>query len=80
MIQDRIRREFNHWADSGRGRGLEKRHWETTRQLIDLMNIGEHDNVVDLGCGPGFTAFELANWVEPLGDLHGIEINAVSLP
>jgi SAM-dependent methyltransferase len=60
MIQDRIRREFNQWADSGRSRGLEKRHWEVTRQLIDLMNIDEHDNVLDLGCGLGWATRVLA--------------------
>jgi SAM-dependent methyltransferase len=60
MIQDRIRREFNRWAESGLGSGLEKRHWETTRQLIDVMNIGEYDNVLDLGCGVGWATRVLA--------------------
>src|SRR5215468_3085985 len=60
MIQDRIRREFNQWADSGHGRGLEKRHWETTRQLIESMNVDEHDNVLDLGCGVGWATRVLA--------------------
>ena len=61
MTQDRIRREFNQWADLGRGRGLEKSHWEITRQLIDSMNVGEHDNVVDLGCGVGCATRVLAH-------------------
>ena len=60
MTQDRIRSEFNRWAESGRSRGLEKRHWDTTRQLIDLMDIEEHDNVVDLGCGVGWATRVLA--------------------
>src|SRR5215831_10558339 len=60
MTQDRIRYEFNRWAESGRSRGLEKRHWDTTRQLIDLMDIEEHDNVVDLGCGVGWATRVLA--------------------
>ncbi len=60
MMQDRIRREFNLWAELGRGRGLEKRQWETTRQLIDSMNVDEHDNVVDLGCGVGWATRVLA--------------------
>lgn len=60
MIQDRIRREFNRWVDSGQEHGLEKRHWETTRQLIDLMNVGEYDNVMDLGCGNGWATRLLA--------------------
>ena len=60
MIQDRIRREFNQWAESGQGRGIEKRHWETTRQLVDLMNVNEYDNVLDLGCGVGWATRVLA--------------------
>jgi len=60
MLQERIRREFNRWADSGRGRGLEKRHWETTRQLIELMHVDEYDNVLDLGCGVGWATRVLA--------------------
>src|SRR5262245_47393707 len=60
MTQDRIRLEFNRWADLGHGRGIEKRHWETTRQLIELMDVGEHDNVVDLGCGVGWATRVLA--------------------
>jgi arsenite methyltransferase len=60
MLQERIRQEFNRWADSGRGRGLEKRHWETTRQLIELMHVDEYDNVVDLGCGVGWATRVLA--------------------
>lgn len=60
MIQEQIRREFNRWADLGRWRGLEKSHWETTRQIIDLMNPDEHDNIVDLGCGVGWATRVLA--------------------
>src|SRR5436190_10226773 len=60
MLQEHIRREFNRWADSGRGRGLEKRHWETTRQLIELMHVDEYDNVLDLGCGVGWATRVLA--------------------
>jgi SAM-dependent methyltransferase len=60
MTQERIRREFNQWAESGRGRGLEKRHWETTREMIELMNVDEHDNVLDLGCGVGWATRVLA--------------------
>ncbi len=60
MIQEQIRREFNRWADLGRGRGMEKSHWEITRQLIEAMDINEQDNVVDLGCGVGWATRVLA--------------------
>jgi ubiquinone/menaquinone biosynthesis C-methylase UbiE len=60
MLQDLIRREFNRWADTGRGRGMEKSHWDITRQMIDLMNAGQHDNILDLGCGIGWATRVLA--------------------
>jgi SAM-dependent methyltransferase len=60
MIQERIRHEFNRWADQGRGRGLEKGNWETTRQLIELMRVNDHDNILDLGCGLGWATRLLA--------------------
>ena len=60
MFEDVIRREFNRWAEQGRGRGMEKNHWEITRQMIELMNVDAHDNVADLGCGVGWATRVLA--------------------
>ena len=60
MLQELIRREFNRWADLGRGRGMEKSHWDITRQMVELMNIDGHDNVLDLGCGVGWATRVLA--------------------
>ncbi len=60
MLQELIRREFNRWADHGRGRGMERNHWDITRQLIDLMNIDQRDNLIDLGCGVGWATRVLA--------------------
>ena len=60
MIEELIRREFNRWAEQGRGRGMERSHWEITRQMIELMNIGHHDNVMDLGCGVGWATRVIA--------------------
>jgi arsenite methyltransferase len=60
MLQELIRREFNRWADLGRGRGMEKNHWEITRQMVELMNVGQQDNIVDLGCGVGWATRVLA--------------------
>lgn len=37
MSEDEVRREFNRWADEGRGRGMEEGHWEITRLTIELM-------------------------------------------
>ena len=60
MLQELIRREFNRWADLGRGRGMEKSHWEITRQMIELMGVDQRDNVIDMGCGVGWATRVLA--------------------
>src|SRR5437762_489635 len=60
MLQELIRREFNRWADLGRGRGMEKSHWDITRQMVELIKVDEHDNVLDLGCGVGWVTRVLA--------------------
>src|SRR5215831_10101417 len=60
MIEGLIRREFNRWAAQGRGRGMEKSHWDITRQLMELMNVQPDDNVIDLGCGVGWATRVLA--------------------
>jgi ubiquinone/menaquinone biosynthesis C-methylase UbiE len=39
---------------------MERSHWEITRQMIELMNIGPHDNVMDLGCGVGWATRVIA--------------------
>lgn len=39
---------------------MEKSHWDITRQMIDLMKVDAHDNVMDLGCGVGWATRVLA--------------------
>jgi SAM-dependent methyltransferase len=74
MLEELIRREFNRWAEQGRGRGMERSHWEITRQLIDLMHVGPHDNIVDLGCGVGWATRVLAQKAER-GVVLGIDLS-----
>jgi SAM-dependent methyltransferase len=49
---------------------------EASRPLLEPAGIETGETVVDLGCGPGFTVFELANWVGATGHVHGVELNA----
>ncbi len=74
MLEELIRREFNRWAEEGRGRGMEKSHWEITRQMIDLMKVDSHDNIVDLGCGVGWATRVLAQKA-PSGLVLGIDLS-----
>jgi arsenite methyltransferase len=74
MLEEVIRREFNRWAEQGRGRGMEKSHWEITRQMIDLMKVDQHDNVADLGCGVGWATRVLAQQASR-GLVMGIDLS-----
>jgi ubiquinone/menaquinone biosynthesis C-methylase UbiE len=49
---------------------------EASRPLLEPAGIQPGEVVVDLGCGPGFTALELASWVGGSGRVHGIDVNA----
>lgn len=46
-----------------------------TEQLISPANIRAGQTVVDVGCGPGFVAVELAKRVGAHGHIHAIDIN-----
>ncbi|PYS30915.1 MAG: hypothetical protein DMG11_03200 [Acidobacteria bacterium] len=74
MLQELIRREFNRLAEQGRGRGMVKSNWEITRQLIELMEVDEDDNVLDLGCGTGLATRVLAQQA-PGGFVFGIDLS-----
>ena len=70
----------DHWTDIGPERFERyKRMFEwsdASRPLLEPAGIQTGEVIVDLGCGPGFTAFELATWVGPSGHVHGVEVNA----
>jgi ubiquinone/menaquinone biosynthesis C-methylase UbiE len=51
-----VREEFDAWADDGRDRGMETRHWHTAKHVLARMAIEPRDRVLDLGCGSGYAA------------------------
>ena len=73
MSEDQVRREFNRWADEGRGRGMEEGHWEITRLTIELMGVRQEDNIFDLGCGSGWASRVLAG-MAPKGVIVGADL------
>ncbi len=70
----------DHWTDieSDRfERYVQMFAWsEDSRPLLDPARISAGESVVEIGCGPGFTACEIANWVGPSGHVDGIDVNA----
>ena len=73
MTEDLVRREFNKWADMGRGRGMEKSHWEITRTTVSLMDSRTEDVMLDLGCGVGWATRVLAA-AAPTGTVLGVDL------
>lgn len=49
-----VRDEFDAWADEGRDRGMEERHWATAKQALARMPVEPDDTVLDLGTGSGY--------------------------
>lgn len=69
-----IRREFNRWAEAGRGEGMEEDHLPITLPVLDLMRITPRDNILDVGCGAGWLSRMLAERV-PEGRVIGVDIS-----
>ncbi|MFB6227610.1 MAG: class I SAM-dependent methyltransferase [Halobacteriales archaeon] len=68
-----IREEFDRWAEAGRDRGMEERHWRTAKQALARMPVEDGDTVVDLGTGSGYALRALA---ETNHDIHGYGVDA----
>ncbi len=49
-----VREEFDEWADSGRDKGMEDRHWHTAKHVLARMPVEADDYVLDLGTGSGY--------------------------
>jgi SAM-dependent methyltransferase len=44
--------------------------------LYESADIRPGQIVAELGCGPGYTTIEIANWIGPGGHVHALDINA----
>lgn len=71
---EKLRQEFNRWAAAGRGPEMEREHARITERTIELMAIGPHDRILDLGCGVGWASRRLAR-MAPEGLVVGVDIS-----
>ena len=60
---ERLRDEFNQWAEQGKGEEMEAHHISITEQTLALMNLKPGDRVLDLGCGAGWASRLMAKAV-----------------
>ena len=55
-----VHEEFDRWAEAGRDKGMEERHWRTAKQALARMPVDDGDTVLDLGTGSGYALRALA--------------------
>ena len=60
---ERLRDEFNQWAEQGKGEEMEAHHISITEQALALMNLQPGERVLDLGCGAGWASRLMAKAV-----------------
>src|ERR1700709_728261 len=75
---ERMRREFNEWAEAGKGEEMEGHHISITQQTLALMDLKPGDRVLDLGGGAGWATRLLAKAVaggERPGQVIGLDVS-----
>ncbi len=76
---DRLRDEFNQWAEQGKGEEMEHHHADITEKTLRLMELRAGERVLDLGCGSGWATRLLARLVgegpEGFGQVVGLDIS-----
>jgi arsenite methyltransferase len=71
---DRLREEFNRWAEAGRGEEMEEHHLPIALPMLDRVSIRPGDNILDVGCGSGWLARLLAERI-PDGRVVGLDVS-----
>lgn len=71
---EKMREEFNRWAEAGRGEEMERDHRRIAEQMLSLMGLEPGDNVLDVGCGVGWLCRLLAERV-PGGRVVGMDVS-----
>jgi len=76
---ERLRSEFNQWAETGCGEEMEGHHRSIAEQAIPLMELKPGERVLDLGCGSGWATRQLARLVaggpQGAGQVVGLDIS-----
>jgi ubiquinone/menaquinone biosynthesis C-methylase UbiE len=74
ILDVQLQREFNRWAEEGRGEEMEAHHRPITDPLLDLMQLRPDERVLDLGCGSGWLSRQVAALV-PRGSVLGVDVS-----
>jgi ubiquinone/menaquinone biosynthesis C-methylase UbiE len=69
-----LQKEFNRWAEEGRGEEMEAHHRPITDPMLELMQLRPDERVLDLGCGSGWLCRQMAAMVLR-GSVVGIDVS-----
>lgn len=71
--KERLREEFNRWAEAGRGEEMREEHLDIAQKMIAQMSFAPDDKILDVGCGAGWLAGLLVDKV-PRGQFVGMDV------
>lgn len=69
-----LRKEFNTWADAGKGESMEHEHRPIVEPMLAMMQFSLAETILDVGCGGGWLVRELASRV-PQGRAVGMDLS-----
>ena len=69
-----LRKEFNTWADAGKGESMEQEHRPIVEPMLAMMQFSTTETILDVGCGGGWLVRELASRV-PQGRAVGMDLS-----
>lgn len=72
--EQRLRAEFNRWAEAGYGEQMREEHLYIAQKMIAQMSFAPDDKILDVGCGAGWLAGLLVDKV-PRGQLVGMDVS-----
>lgn len=77
--EEKLRAEFNAWAEAGRGEEMERHHLDIAEKTIARMDLRPGERVLDLSCGTGWCTRLIARMVgdgpQGFGQVVGIDIS-----
>ncbi len=73
QAQEKLREEFNRWAEAGRGEEMREEHLHIAEKMLSQMTFAPNDKILDVGCGAGWLCGLLVDRV-PQGQVVGMDV------
>lgn len=74
QAEEKLREEFNRWAEAGRGEEMREEHLHIAQKMLAQMEFAADDKILDVGCGAGWLCGLLAEKA-PQGQVIGMDVS-----